>query len=183
VTALEPAGDVVRVHTGAGSFDSGAVVVTAGAWAQRVLATAGIELEALVTRETVAYLRLNRSEPPPSLIHEVRPGRIPYALAAPGIGLKVCVHQTGETVKPDSDDGPNASLAAEAAAWAAERFPDVNPEPIALETCLYTNLPGDRFLLERHGRIVVGSVCSGHGFKFAPTTGRRLAALAAEACG
>ena len=39
----------------------------------------------------------------------------------------------------------------------------------------------DRFFLERHGRIVVGSPCSGHGFKFAPAVGERLAALATEA--
>jgi sarcosine oxidase len=36
-------------------------------------------------------------------------------------------------------------------------------------------------LLERHGRVVVGAACSGHGFKFAPVVGRTLAALAREA--
>ena len=52
-----------------------------------------------------------------------------------------------------------------------------------VETCLYTNLPDDRFTCERRGRIVVGSACSGHGFKFAPAIGKRLAALAVEALG
>jgi len=37
----------------------------------------------------------------------------------------------------------------------------------------------ERFILERHGRVVIGSACSGHGFKFAPAIGRRLADLAA----
>ena len=50
-----------------------------------------------------------------------------------------------------------------------------------VETCLYTRRANDEFLLERRGRIVVGSPCSGHGFKFAPLIGQRLAALAAEA--
>ena len=36
-------------------------------------------------------------------------------------------------------------------------------------------------MLERHGRIVVASACSGHGFKFAPAFGRTLAALARDA--
>ena len=49
------------------------------------------------------------------------------------------------------------------------------------ETCLYTIRENDEFLLERRGRIVVGSPCSGHGFKFAPVVGQRLAALALEA--
>ena len=49
------------------------------------------------------------------------------------------------------------------------------------ETCFYTTTDDERFILERHGRIVVGSACSGHGFKFAPAVGKRLAALAGEA--
>jgi sarcosine oxidase len=49
-----------------------------------------------------------------------------------------------------------------------------------VETCLYTNLTDDRFTCERRGRVVVGSPCSGHGFKFAPLIGARLAALAAS---
>ena len=181
VTAIEPAGDAVRVRTGSSQLTTRVVVVTAGSWAPRLLAAAGITLEAAVTRETVVYLRLGRAEPPPSLIHESAPGRMPYALTAPGLGLKAGVHQTGPVVDPDVDGAPDPALAAEAASWAAERFPDADPEPLAVETCLYTNAPGDRFVLERHGRIVVGSACSGHGFKFAPATGARLAALAVEA--
>ena len=50
-----------------------------------------------------------------------------------------------------------------------------------METCLYTNRLEDEFVLERTGRIVIGSPCSGHGFKFAPVIGGRLAALALEA--
>ena len=72
--------------------------------------------------------------------------------------------------------------AARTAEWVARRFPDFS-EPVRTETCLYTTRTNDEFLVERRGRIVVGSACSGHGFKFAPTTGRTLAALAAEACG
>jgi sarcosine oxidase len=183
VTSIERARGGVHLETQAGPVDAQAAVVTAGAWAPRLLATAGIELDVVPTRETVVYLRLGRSEPPPSIIHEVSPGRLPYALAAPGIGLKAGVHQTGPVVDPDVEGGPEPALADEAAAWAAARFPDADPEPLAVETCLYTNAPGDRFLLERHGPIVVGSACSGHGFKFAPVTGERLAALALEAAG
>ena len=49
---------------------------------------------------------------------------------------------------------------------------------LAVETCLYTNRPDERFLLERRDRVVVASACSGHGFKFAPIVGRTLAGLA-----
>jgi sarcosine oxidase len=54
----------------------------------------------------------------------------------------------------------------------------VEPTPVAADSCLYTDTEDESFVLERRGRIVVGSACSGHGFKFAPAIGRRLAALA-----
>jgi sarcosine oxidase len=40
--------------------------------------------------------------------------------------------------------------------------------------------PDERFVCERRGRYVVGSACSGHGFKFAPAVGELLAGLAAD---
>ena len=62
----------------------------------------------------------------------------------------------------------------------ADASPEASP-PLASETCLYTTTPDHSFVLERHGRVVVGSACSGHGFKFAPA--RRGADLAALATG
>jgi sarcosine oxidase len=45
---------------------------------------------------------------------------------------------------------------------------------------MYTTTPDERFILERRGRVVIGSACSGHGFKFAPAIGARLAGLTAD---
>ena len=66
-------------------------------------------------------------------------------------------------------------------AWANETYRLAGPEPVGAETCMYTTTPDESFILERGGRFVVGSPCSGHGFKFAPAIGERLAALALEA--
>jgi sarcosine oxidase len=44
----------------------------------------------------------------------------------------------------------------------------------------YTTTRDEHFILERRGKVVIGSACSGHGFKFAPAIGSRLAALAAD---
>jgi sarcosine oxidase len=49
---------------------------------------------------------------------------------------------------------------------------------VETQSCLYTTTADEHFVLERRGRVVVGSACSGHGFKFAPAVGRRLAGLA-----
>ena len=65
--------------------------------------------------------------------------------------------------------------------WVARCVGGAGSEPLRTETCLYTNMPDHSFVVERQGRVVVGSACSGHGFKFAPLVGRELAALALEA--
>jgi len=65
------------------------------------------------------------------------------------------------------------------AAWVLRTLP-VDPQPVEADTCIYTSTADESFVLERRGRIVIGSPCSGHGFKFAPAVGRRLAALALE---
>jgi sarcosine oxidase len=64
--------------------------------------------------------------------------------------------------------------------WVGERFPSIEQEARHTETCFYTNTKDESFILERHGNIVVGSACSGHGFKFAPLIGKRLAELATD---
>ena len=66
------------------------------------------------------------------------------------------------------------------AAWVAEHVPLADPGPVETQTCLYTTTADESFILERRGRVVVGSACSGHGFKFAPAIGARLASLALE---
>jgi sarcosine oxidase len=76
---------------------------------------------------------------------------------------------------------PEPELIERIAKWARDTYRLAGPEPAAAETCMYTTTPDQTFVLERRGRIVVGSPCSGHGFKFAPAIGERLADLAVEA--
>ena len=103
-----------------------------------------------------------------------------YALHDPRYGLKAGAHNAGHVADPDVDEPPNEEVVEAIAAWVRERIPDATPVPVAAETCLYTSTADERFVLERRGRIVIGSACSGHGFKFAPAVGRRLAALALD---
>jgi sarcosine oxidase len=178
VLSLEP------LETSAGRIDARAVVVTAGPWAKQLLAGI-VDLPVVPTRETVAYFRLDSDKPVPSVV-EFKPRTTlhgTYALAAPGIGLKIGRHKSGPPADPDDEGGPDPRIVEQVAEVVAARFPDADPDPLRLETCFYTNTDDDRFILERHGRIVVGSACSGHSFKFAPAVGKRLAALALEATG
>lgn len=174
-TALEPSDGGVKIRTEHGLFEAQVAVVTAGAWAKPLLATAGIELPVRVTRETVAYFEMLGQAPPP-LVDWGDPAI--YALPSPGQGLKAAQHIAGPEVDPDSARSPSNRSVEIVSAWVEERYPTANNTPHLVETCLYTNTDDESFIIERHGPIVVGSACSGHGFKFAPATGERLAKLA-----
>jgi sarcosine oxidase len=181
----------VRVALDGGDVLARAVVVTAGAWAPRLLSEVDVLLPVVPTRETVLYLSLDAADRLPSVIDYGRTpsaetqgidraGQGTYALSAPGVGLKAGLHHSGPVADPDDPPVPDERVAAWIADWAASRYDDLG-DVIGTDTCLYTNTADESFVLERHGRIVVGAACSGHGFKFAPVVGRTLAALAREA--
>jgi sarcosine oxidase len=155
--------------------DSDVVVVTAGAWIAELVPDVPVR----VTRETVAYFA-HDGEPLPSIVEldEETRHHAMYALHDPVHGLKVGAHHAGHLADPNVEEPPDAGLVEAISRWVAERFPAVEPAPVAAETCLYTTTEDESFVLERRGRVVVGSACSGHGFKFAPAVGRRLADLA-----
>jgi hypothetical protein len=130
--------------------------------------------------ETICYFRLDDPRPLPSLV-TVKRGRYAhgfFALADPVHGLKVGLHKGGVEVEGCLEGAPDPAVVEQVVDWTRERFQLADPEPAAAQTCLYTTLPDDEFVLERRGRVVVGSACSGHGFKFAPAVGERLARLA-----
>src|SRR6185312_1492976 len=109
------------------------------------------DLPVRTTRETVAYFR-REGHPLPSVVQ----------------------------VDPEGPAEPDAALVERIAEWIARTYPDADPEPVAAETCMYTTTADEHFILERRGKVVIGSPCSGHGFKFAPAIGTRLAALATD---
>ena len=162
---------------GGETFRAGRAVVTAGAWTRKLVGTAGIDLDVLPTRETVAYFPLNGAMPP-TLVEWGAPPV--YALPSPGHGIKAGEHIAGPSADPDLEGEPNDESIARVCEWVARRFPTAEKDPIHTETCLYTNTADQHFVLKRHGNIVVGSPCSGHGFKFAPLIGQRLSDLALQ---
>ncbi|HEV8180552.1 MAG TPA: FAD-dependent oxidoreductase [Gaiellaceae bacterium] len=156
-------------------LDADVVVVTAGPWVQKLVP----DVPVTVTRETLAYFT-REGPPPPSIVdlNAETGGHGMYSLHDPVHGLKAGAHHAGSETDPDTEAAPDPAIVERIAAWVRERFPDVDPEPVAADACLYTTTADERFVLERRGRVVVGSACSGQGFKFAPAVGRRLAELA-----
>jgi sarcosine oxidase len=158
-------------------IDVDVVVVTAGSWVKGFFP----DLPVRTTRETLAYFRRG-GDPLPSVVQldpETR-GHAMYSLHDPFYGLKAGAHHAGAEVDPHEPGEADPRLVEQIAEWVARTYPDADPEPAAAETCMYTTTPDEHFILERRGRVVIGSPCSGHGFKFAPAIGRRLAQMAAD---
>lgn len=162
--------------------DAKCVVVTAGAWINDLVEP---RLPVRVTRETVCYFRPTDPRPMPAFVSfGPRTGGICfYALADPVHGLKAAAHHAGPGSDPREVGSPDATLVDAATRWVAQHVVLADPRPVEAQTCLYTTTADERFILERRGRVVVGSACSGHGFKFAPAIGARLAKLAMQALG
>jgi monomeric sarcosine oxidase len=158
--------------------DAKAVVVTAGPWVKSFFP----DLPVRTTRETVAYFR-REGDPLPSVV-QLDPktrGHAMYSLHDPVHGLKAGAHHAGAEVSPEAADcEPDPALVERISEWVARTYPDADPDPVGAETCMYTTTADEHFILERRGKVVIGSACSGHGFKFAPAIGSRLAAMATD---
>lgn len=62
-------------------------------------------------------------------------------------------------------------------------LPDADGPLCSAVVCMYTNMPDHHFLIDAHPahpQVVIGSSCSGHGFKFSSAIGEVLADMATE---
>ena len=192
----DPSGrrDGVEVTTTAGeTYRAAVAVVTAGPWAGPLLRTAGIDLPLVPSFEQVTYCRLAGDPLPfPTITDWTGVSTLglpsdgdgttnaPYALPNPEEpgSIKMALDRSGPDVDADERSfEPDPERLDRLAGWAAKRFLPLE-EARPPETCLYTNTPDGEFVLDRVGPIVVGSPCSGHGFKFAPLIGKILADMA-----
>ena len=172
--------DTATVRAGEDEWSAPAAVVTAGAWLPSVVGNRATLPPLRVTRERIQHFNAGLTDAAwPSFIHH-QADTWRYGLVSPGEGVKVAEHMTGPVADPD--DGPPAEPDGPALnrvrRYVEDWLPGLDPRPVHPATCLYTTTPTHEFVLERQGPIVIGSPCSGHGFKFTPLIGRMLADLA-----
>ena len=174
------AGDgVVQVATSRGTYTARALVLATGTGLRDLVAELMPRLT--IERQVVAHFEPVRNGA------EVTPDRLPifcieepdgafyYGFPDLGTGCKVGRHHAGETGEP----GPQWREVTGADIDDIRRFlerhvPSVNGRVASSATCLYTNTPDFHFVIDRHPQhenVVVTSVCSGHGFKFASVVG------------
>ncbi len=180
VLSLSVDDDGVDLHTDDGEIRARRCIVAAGAWAGPLLEPVGISLPVSITREQVFYFGPALDVVP--FIHHGTISRYAVPAFAGAAGVKVGEHMTGEHT---SADGRSFEMDPEGeariAAYVEATLPDLDPEPVAFETCLYTMTPDQDFVIDVRGPLIIASACSGHGFKFAPLIGEALARLATDA--
>ncbi len=189
VTALEPTADGWQVLTPYGTYAAERLVVTAGAWAARLLQPLGLHLPLTVQRQVTAWL--GPAEPTlfgcqhfPIFLCEGPQGSfygLPLCPGAGPHGVKVARHGGGPAVDPEAvDRRASPEEVADVLAWVGQHLPALGRQVVATSVCLYTMTPDSHFLIDRHPvwpQVVIGAGFSGHGFKFAPAIGQLLADL------
>jgi sarcosine oxidase len=177
-------GHGVEVNAEGSTYRAPVAVITAGPWAGGLLADAGLPISLVPSFEQVTYFALDEPSPLPTVIDwTVDRIQTPYIVPNPEEPghFKVSVHRSGQAVDPDERSfDPDPDRVAWVTDYTQTRFARHRPTG-ATDTCLYTNTPDEDFVLDRQGPIVIGSPCSGHGFKFTPLIGRILADLATGA--
>lgn len=173
----------LRIETDRASYRPGTAVLALGAWLPGMLGAAAPPLR--VTRQVLHWF-----EPTVAADYtEARfpifiwnwgpaPGEVFYGFPDLGGGVKVAT-ELDQVCDPDQVE--RSVSAAESALMHARhvagRLRGVSAVVRRTATCLYTEAPGARFLVDRleSGGPIIASACSGHGFKHSAALGEALA--------
>jgi sarcosine oxidase len=186
--------DGVEVITAAGhAHVADQLLVSAGAWLPRLLASHLPRQDLFtVTRQVMHWFEVRshreRFSNPSFPIFIWEPPRqqqpiygFPPANCDPAAGMKIAT-EVKDVVDPDAVDRhePPERIASTFREHIAPWFPDLGPRSIKTAVCLYTEVKGGRFVVDRlpaMGRVLFASACSGHGFKHSAALGEALAQL------
>ncbi len=164
-------GDVEKLER---EFD--AVVLCPGAWIREY-----VDLPVTITLQTFAYVAgsAGTGVDGPVWIHDCPAFYYGFPSEPGRVDFKIGYHAAGEVINPESPvRAPNKEHMAGIAQEAEERF-GIGEADFTFQACLYTTTPDEDF---RWGRLsektVWVSACSGHGFKFGPWIGRKMADFA-----
>ncbi len=189
VTGIYPSTTQIEVQTTHQCYSADRVIVCAGSWMNKVLEPLGLHLPLKVTKEMSAYYRARDPQEFMSgrfpLFLQRHPGSTVIGNAFPIFGspyVKVILDRNGVVVDPDDTDrSVHQPSLDKLKAYAATTLPTLGDDLVEVVTCRYTLTPDEHFILDRHPahpNIIIGSPCSGHGFKFAPVLGKILCDLA-----
>lgn len=189
VTVIIPRADGVTVKTEHDSYDAAHLIITAGSWGKSILAELGLDLSLTPVRCQEVYFDTDNPtdyQPdrfPTFMGHMLDVYQfIPYGIASiDSSGLKVGFHG-GQPVNHPSEINytPDDAAAEQSLTFTRTYIPGVTAYRSS-RVCLYTMTTDEDFIIDQHPQyphITIGSVCSGHGFKFSTLIGSILTDLA-----
>jgi sarcosine oxidase len=189
VAAVMPDGDGVRLRLTTGEeILADRAVLAAGPWAGRFLAgLVGHPVPLRVTHQQVAYFRSHDSAAFaigrfPIFILVSHPHFYGFPIWERRGEVKLALEQSVAEVDPDAARTADPGLLEELVTGVAAVLPGLDPHPVEVVPCLYTETPTRDFVIDRHPdhpQIVIAAGFSGRGFKHAVAVGRLLADLVA----
>jgi sarcosine oxidase len=188
----EPTQSGVLVETASGTYEAERLVVSAGAWAPKLLADLGLPLE--VTRQLLFWFDPKGGIEPflphrfPIFIWEPEDSNSFYAIPAhDGLrgGVKVAFFRAdGKPADPEKIDREVHEEEVEfIRSYLARYVPDLDGDFLYGKTCMYTNTPDEHFVISAHPhypQVAIAAGFSGHGYKFCSVVGEILADLVTE---
>ena len=191
VVAVKPEGTGVAVQLanseGLETIHAGQAIITAGPWAAHFLKSLmGLSVPLRVTHQQVAYFAARQPElfqfdRFPIFIVTVDPHLYGFPIWERPGQMKIALEQNQNTADPDGARHVDQELLSKLIESVTHYLPAIIPEPVDVETCLYTETATRDFIIDRHPdhpQILFGAGFSGRGFKHVISTGRLLADLA-----
>ena len=183
-----PTTNGVSVRTERGEYEAETLVISAGAWASKLLPA--LSAAAIPERQVLAWFEILRAEhftpdafPVFNLV--VDEGQF-YGFPEFGIpGFKLGkYHHLEENVDPDTiDREPNAQDESVLRDFTEKYFPGAAGATSSMKVCMFTNTPDEHFIIDclpDSPQVVVAAGFSGHGFKFSSVVGEILSDLAID---
>jgi sarcosine oxidase len=186
VEAWSAEGGEVVVQTASDTFRAATLVVTAGAWAGRLLSQARLPLQ---PERMPVFWYTPRARPelfdmdhlPIWIWQDPVYGEFFGTPHLDWPGVKAGKHHTGQDADPETVDRQiHAADEAPVRGFLERCMPDLAGRVEASRVCLYTNTPDTHFIVDRlpeAQNVVYAAGFSGHGFKFASVIGEILADL------
>ena len=192
IVTWQPTSSGVLVETASGEYEAERLVISAGAWAPKLLAELGLPLE--VTRQILFWFDPVGGVEPflsdrfPIFIWEPEDGNSFYSIPAhdgPRGGVKVAFFRAdGRPADPETIDREVHDEEVEFIKSYLARFvPALDGELLYAKTCMFTNTPDEHFVVSKHPeypQVAIAAGFSGHGYKFCSVVGEILADLATE---
>lgn len=185
VISWQADGKGVSVTTASNKFVGSRLLLAAGSWLPQLYPEFGSTLT--IERQVLYWFR-------PQLDREIfEPGRFPvfiwsyddehlfYGFPDLGDGVKVAMHYGGEQTDIVHIDRVVRDGEVDFMRGLLKRYVPGAAGPLnAATVCMYTNTPSRHFYIAPHPQypqVLVASICSGHGFKFASAFGEILSDL------